>query len=260
MEQSSLLRQISAYLATYSVFNVLAALIIVVVGRRLAGILSRLLGRALSGAHADQTLATFVTHLSYYIFLIFVLIAALGRLGIETTSLVAVLGAAGLAIGLALQGSLSNFAAGVLIVFFKLFKVGDFIEAGGASGTVQDIQIFYTVLHTADNLRVTVPNDLITKGKITNYSANHTRRIDLTVVVSSSNDLRQVRQTLEDLLAHDARVLVTPAPRITFAEVGSNSVRLAIQAWVQRVDYEVVRSDLLEQIKGVADQLGVTIV
>jgi small conductance mechanosensitive channel len=257
--ESSLLRQISGYLATYSIFNMLAAILIAVVGRWLTGIISRLIGRGLSRAHVDPTLTTFLTHLSYYVFLMFVLIAALGRLGIETASLVAMLGAAGLAVGLALQGSLSNFAAGVLLVLFRPFRVGDFVEAGGASGTVQDIQIFYTVLHTADNLRVTIPNDLITKGKITNYSANHTRRVDLTVAVSYTNDLRKVRQILEEILARDSRVLATPAPRVTLNEVGSNRVQLVLQVWVQRPDYETVRSDLLEHIKLAFEQHGVAI-
>ena len=257
MEQGSWLRQISAYLATYSIYNVLAAILIVVVGHWLAGMLSRLLGRVLSGARVDPTLTVFVTHLSYYVLLIFVLIAALGRLGIETASLVALLGAAGLAIGLALQGSLSNFAAGVLIVLFRLFRVGDFIDAGGASGTVQDIQIFHTVLCTADNLQVTIPNDLITKGKITNYSAHATRRVDLTVVVSYTNDLQKVRQLLEEIIARDSRVLATPAPRVTLAQVGTNSLHLDMQVWVQQADYVAVRADLLEQIKLAFEQHGV---
>ena len=257
MEQGSLLRQIAAYLATYSIYNVLAAILMVVVGRWLAATLSRLLGRGLTRAHADQTLTTFVTHLTYNVLLVFVLIAALGRLGIETASLVALLGAAGLAIGLALQGSLSNFAAGVLIVLFRPFQVGDFIEAGGTSGTVQDIQIFHTVFHTADNLRVTIPNDLLTKGKITNYSANETRRIDLTVVVSYTNDLQKVRQLLEDILTRDSRILATPEPRVTLAEVGTTSIQWGLQVWVQRLHYGAVRAHLLEQIKLAFDHHGV---
>ena len=139
-------------------------------------------------------------HVSRYALFIFFTIVILSRLGIETTSLVAILGAAGLAIGLALQGSLSNFAAGVLIIVFRPFRVDDLVEVGGATGTVQDIQIFTTVLHTVDNLRVVVPNDLIIKGKITNYSANDIRRIDLTVGVAYTQDLEQVRQILTDTL------------------------------------------------------------
>lgn len=257
MEQGSLLRQLSTYLATYGIYSVLAAIIMVVVGRWLAAAISRLLGRGLTRARVDQTLTAFVTHLSYNLLLIFVLIMALGRLGIDTTSLVAMLGAAGLAIGLALQGSLSNFAAGVLLVLFRPFKVGDFIEAGGASGTVQDIQILYTVLHTADNLQVTIPNDLITKGKITNYSANTTRRVDLTVVVAAANEVPKVRQILEAILASETRVLPTPEPRVMLAEVGSTTMQLLIQVWVQQPHYGAVRAHLLEQIKLAFDAQGV---
>ena len=205
-------------------------------------------------AHVEPTLTTLIVHVSRYALFIFFTIVILSRLGIETTSLVAILGAAGLAIGLALQGSLSNFAAGVLIIVFRPFRVGDLVEVGGATGTVQDIQIFTTVLHTADNLRIVVPNDLITKGRITNYSANDIRRIDFIVGVAYMQDLEQVRQILTDILVKDPRILAAPAPGVMVAELSKNSMQFALRAWSKTSDYEAVRGSVLEQIKLTFDQ------
>lgn len=258
MHLSDISQQFYAYLMTHGLRDLLAAMLLGFIGYRLARILPRLLERALSKAHVDATLTTFVTNLSRSVLLVFITIIVLGRLGIETASLIAVLGAAGLAIGLALQGSLSNFAAGVLIIFFRPFRVGDEIEAGGATGTVQDIQIFTTVLHTADNLRIIVPNDLITKGKITNYSAHASRRLDLAVRVAPANDVEQVRQTLDTLLADHPSVLAAPAPLVTVAEFSQTGVQLLLQAWVKTADYTAVRVSLPAQIKRVFDQYGIT--
>src|SRR5438093_7336547 len=194
-----LLQQLFDYLVTHGIHDVLPAIGLGFVGYWLAHRLPRLLGGVMTRARIEPTLTTFIVHLSRYALFIFFTIVVLGRLGIETTSLVAVLGAAGLAIGLALQGSLSNFAAGVLIIVFRPFRVGDLVEAGGTTGTVQEIQILTTVLHTADNLRVMIPNDLITKGKITNYSANEIRRVDITVGIACSNDLEHVRARLTSI-------------------------------------------------------------
>jgi small conductance mechanosensitive channel len=252
-------QQFFAYLTMHGLYDLLAALVIGVVGYRLAYVLPRLLGRMMTRARVDATLTTFVTHVSRYTLLAFVIIFVLARLGIETTSLIAVLGAAGLAIGLALQGSLSNFAAGVLLIVFRPFRVGDLVEAGGTTGTVQEIQIFTTVLHTADNLRVLVPNDLITKGKITNYSANETRRIDIMVGVACTNDLEHVQQILSRILEAASGVLATPAPLVTVAEFGKTNVQFLLQAWVNTADYQTVRSGLLAQIKLAFDQHSITL-
>ena len=184
------LNTIYTYLATYGL-NVIAAIVIFIIGRILAGVLSRLVERVMTRSHADATLITFVKHVTYVALLAFVAIMVLGRLGIQTASFVAVLGAAGLAIGLALQGSLSNFAAGVLMLIFRPFKAGDYIEAAGTAGTVREIQIFCTMLNTPDNRRVIVPNAAITNGNITNYSANDTRRIDMVFSVGYNDDLQQ---------------------------------------------------------------------
>ena len=254
MRPIDVLQQFYTYLITHGIYDLLMAIGLAMLGYRLASFLPRLLRRMLTNAKLDPTLTTFVAHVSHYALLVFTTIFVLSRLGIETTSLVAVLGAAGLAIGLALQGSLSNFAAGVLIIVFRPFEVGDLVEAGGATGIVQEIQIFTTVLHTADNLRVLVPNDLITKGKITNYSANETRRVDITVGIACSNDLEQVRVRLSNILAGDPRVLTTPAPVVAVSEFGKTSVQLVMQAWVRTPEYQAVRSELLAQVKMACDQ------
>ncbi len=249
-----LLQQLFDYLLKHGIHDVLPAIGLGFVGYWLAHRLPRLLGGVMTRARVEPTLTTFAVHVSRYALFIFFTIVILSRLGIETTSLVAVLGAAGLAIGLALQGSLSNFAAGVLIIVFRPFRVGDLVEVGGATGTVQDIQIFTTVLHTVDNLRVVVPNDLITKGKITNYSANDIRRIDLTVGVAYTQDLEQVRQILTDILVKDPRILTTPTPGVMVAELSKNSMQFALRAWSKTSDYEAVRGSVLERIKLTFDQ------
>ena len=259
MKLTDMLQQLFAYLITRGVDALLPAIIIGAVGYRLARILPRVLGRVMTRARVDPTLTTFITYVSRYALFVFVTIFVLGRLGIETTSLVAVLGAAGLAIGLALQGSLSNFAAGVLIIVFRPFRVGDLVEAGGTTGTVQEIQIFTTVLHTVDNLRVMVPNDLITKGKITNYSANETRRVDMTVGVACSNDLEHVQQMLSSILAGEPGVLTTPAPLVAVSEFGKTNVQFSLQAWTRTAEYQAVRSALLAQIKLAFDEHGIAL-
>ena len=259
MKFSDMLQQPFTYFIMHGAYDVLIAILLGVVGYRLASILPRLLRRVMTQGGIDPTLIMFLTNISRYTLLIFVTIFILSRLGIETTSLVAVLGAAGLAIGLALQGSLGNFAAGVLIIVFRPFQVGDLIEAGGAMGRVQEIQIFTTVLHTTDNLRVLVPNDLIIKGKITNYSANDTRRVDVTVAVASTNDLEQVQQILRNILAGIPGVLATPAPLVTVSEFGKTSVQFLLQAWTKTADYQAVRSTLLARLKLAFDEHGIAL-
>ena len=254
MKFIDLLQQLFAYLVTHGIHDVLPAILLSFVGYWLAHRLPRLLRGVMTRARVEPTLTTFVVHLSRYALFIFFTIVILSRLGIETTSLVAILGAAGLAIGLALQGSLSNFAAGVLLIVFRPFRVGDLVEVGGATGTVQDIQIFTTVLHTVDNLRVVVPNDLITKGKITNYSVNDIRRIDLTVGVAYTQDLAQVRQILTDILVKDPRILTAPAPGVMVVELNKNGMQFVLRAWSKTSDYEAVRGSVLERIKLTFDQ------
>ena len=208
------------------------AVAIFVVGRWLASFATKMLKRTMGSAGVDVTLSNFLGNLVYYVLLAAVLIATINQLGVETTSLLAVLGAAGLAIGLALQGSLSNFASGVMIVGFRPYKVGDFIEAGGVSGVVEGVQIFTTIMRTGDNKKIIVPNSQIMAGEITNYSANPTRRVDLVAGCGYDDDLDKVRKVLEGIIAADDRILADPAPTIAVSELGDSSVNFVVRPWL----------------------------
>lgn len=252
------LKKIGDGLSLYGV-NILAAAAIFFIGKWAVGVLSRLLERLLEKAKVDPTLGTFAKNLSYIAGMTFVVLASLAKLGIQTASFVAVLGAAGLAVGLALQGSLSNFAAGVLIVLFKPYKVGDVIEAAGNTGKVEQVQIFNTVLSSCDNVCITVPNAQITGGSIKNFSTNATRRIDMKFGVSYSDDLKKVRQVIEQTVAADARILKTPECVIAVAELADNSVNFVVRPWVKAEDYWNACFDLTEKIKLAFDKNGISI-
>jgi small conductance mechanosensitive channel len=215
--------------------------------------------KAMQKGDMDITLRRFVANLARMLLMLFVIIAAIHQLGIQTASLIALLGAAGLAVGLALQGSLSNFAAGVLIVLFRPYKVGDWIEGGGVSGAVEEVQILTTVLKTGDNKRVIIPNSQIMGTTITNYSANETRRVDLVVGVSYSDDLDKVRKELEGLVAADERILKDPAVTIAVSELADSSVNFVLRPWVNTADYWGVYFDLTEAIKKRFDEVGISI-
>src|SRR5215831_18787435 len=205
-------------------------------------------------AQVEPTVTRFLSHVSYVILLTVVAIIALGQLGIQTTSLLAMLSAAGLAIGLALQGSLTNFAVGPLLILFRPIKQGDFIRAAGVESTVQEVQMLTTTLYTADNLRLTVPNAKIMQDTITNYSVTPTRRIELTVGVSYDDDLQQVKHVLEALMAEESRILTAPAPFVGVAKLGESRVDVVVQVWVQRADARQVRSGFLEKLKCAFEQ------
>jgi small conductance mechanosensitive channel len=191
--------------------------------------------------------------------LLFVLIAALSHLGIDTTSLVALLGAAGLAVGLSLQDSLGNFAAGVMIIVFKPFKKGDFIDAGGAMGTVDAISIFTTIMTTPDNKEIIIPNGSIIGGNITNYSARPTRRVDMVFGISYDDDLQKAKAILQEIIAADSRVLSEPAPVVTLGELADSSVNFLVRPWVNAADYWGVMWDTTEQVKLRFDAEGISI-
>jgi small conductance mechanosensitive channel len=249
------MEQILEFFATYHpVRHLLFALLILVLGHVLSKFVTHWLERAMARAQVEPTVTRFLTHVSYVLLLSVVAIIALGQLGIQTTSLLAMLSAAGLAIGLALQGSLTNFAAGLLLILFRPIKQGDFIRAAGVEGTVQDVQILTTTLHTADNLRLTVPNAKIMQDTITNYSVTPTRRIELTVGVSYDDDLQQVKHVLAALLAEEPGILKEPAPFVGVAKLGESSVDMVVQMWVQRADVRQVRFGFLEKIKFAFDQ------
>lgn len=230
-------------------WKILAALLILVIGRWIARAVRGIVRKSMQSRGIDPMLANFLASILYTILLVAVIIAAVGQLGIQTTPLVAVLGAAGLAVGLALQNSLGNFASGVMLVLFRPFSKGDFVEAGGTSGTVLEVGIFNTVLNTPDNRRIIVPNGQITGDTITNYSAYDTRRIDLIIGVGYGDDLKLARDTIERTVTAHEKVLDDPAPVILLMDLGDSSVNFAVRPWVKADDYWVVRSELLESIK-----------
>jgi len=239
--------------------NVFAAVVIFLVGWSVAKVVRKILRRALTRASFDETLSVFLSRLAYMLLLAFVIIVTIQKLGVDTTSFAAVMAAAGLAIGLALQGSLSNFASGVMLIALRPFKVGDYVEAGGTSGTVEAIAVFATELLTPDNKKVVVPNATIASATITNYSAKDKRRIDLVVGVGYDADLRQARQILEGILAGEPRILKTPAPVVAVSNLGESSVDFVVRPWVSAGDYWPVRFDLNERIKLRLDEEGISI-
>ena len=239
--------------------KLLTALIVVIVGKQLVKILLKVIKVALEKANTEETVRIFVANLLNTVFTVIIFVAAINQLGVETTSIIALLGAAGLAIGLALQGSLANFASGILIVIFRPYKVGDYIEAGTNAGTVKDIQIFSTVLRTPDNKAIVVPNGSIMDGSITNYSEQPTRRIDIIASCSYQDDLDKVKQVLKTILDSEDRILTEPKPQIAVSELAESSVNFIVRPWVNSSDYLPVMYSLLEQIKKTFDQEGISI-
>jgi small conductance mechanosensitive channel len=239
--------------------NLVTAIVIFFVGKWIANLIVKGMLKAMQKGDMDITLRRFVANLARMLLMLFVVIAAIHQLGIQTASLIALLGAAGLAVGLALQGSLSNFAAGVLIVLFRPYKVGDWIEGGGVSGAVEEVQILTTVLKTGDNKRVIIPNSQIMGTTITNYSANDTRRVDLVVGVSYRDDLDKVRKELEGLVAADDRILADPPVTIAVSELADSSVNFVLRPWVKTADYWAVYFGLTEAVKKRFDEVGISI-
>ncbi|HNP35677.1 MAG TPA: mechanosensitive ion channel [Woeseiaceae bacterium] len=239
--------------------DIISALVIFIVGRIIIRFVVSALRNAMQRGEVDKTLETFVCNVVRIGLLVVVILAAIAQLGIETTSLIAIFGAAGLAVGLALQGSLSNFAAGVLIVMFRPYRIGDFIEAAGIAGTVELVQILTTSLKTPDNKKIIVPNSQIMDSVITNYSANDKRRVDMVVGVGYGDDLDKVKKTLQELVGADERVLAEPPYTIAVSELAESSVNLIVRPWVATADYWAVKWDLTEAIKKRFDHDGISI-
>jgi small conductance mechanosensitive channel len=258
MNIEGILNKIYDYLATYWL-QVVAAVVIFVVGRWLAKLISKLIGKALTKARVDETLTNFVQNLCHIALMVFVVIAALDKLGVPMTSFAVVVGTAGLAVGFALQGSLANFVAGIMLIIFKPFKVGDFVELAGVTGTIKEIQIFNTILNSPDNVRVIIPNSQATGSNIMNYTANGTRRIDLVVGVSYDDDLKKAQQVIEGVLAEDGRILKDPPPAVAVSELGDSSVDFVVRPWVKAADYWDVRFDTTRKLKLALDENGLTI-
>lgn len=239
--------------------NIALAIVIYVVGKWVARRVLNLTLKLMEKRNMDDALRDFLSSILSALMTFVVALIALGQLGVDTTSLLALLGAAGLAVGLALKDSLSNFAAGVLLILFKPFKIGDYVEAGGTDGTVMKISIFNTILMSPDNKEITVPNGQIYNGTITNYSACDTRRVDLVIGISYDDDMKKARSLIQQVLDADERILEEPAPLIAVGELGDNSVNFLVRPWVKTDDYWGVYRDGLENIKQTFDDNGITI-
>lgn len=240
--------------------NALIALAIFFIGKWLVGEVTQIVIKLLrKSSKLDETLISFFKSIMYYALLIVVILTALEQVGVQTTSFLAILGAAGLAVGLALKDSLSNFASGVMLVFFKPFKIGDTVTAGGITGTIMEIHLFNTEFKTGDNQKILVPNASITSGSITNVNAHEKRRIDLNIGVSYKDDIKQVKDILTSIVASHEKVLQDEGNKIAVGELADSSVDFIVRAWVNTPDYWDVRFDLIESIKTTFDEKGISI-
>ncbi len=249
---------LNIYLIPWAI-NIGMALVIFILGRWISRAVTTAVGRLMKTGGLDESLVDFLGNLIYAALLVVVIIAALDQLGVDTTSVMAIFATAGLAVGLALKDSLGNLAAGVMLVLFKPFKLGDFIEAGGVTGVVETIRIFSTLLKTPDNREITVPNGQIYGGTIVNYSARDTRRIDMVFGIGYDDDIRLAKKLMEEIMAADARILKDPAAGVAVAELADSSVNFNVRPWVKSEDYWDVRSDMLENVKLTFDAKGISI-
>lgn len=239
--------------------KVLGALVLLFVGRIAAGWVRRIVRRGLTAANVDATLVPFISGVTYYIILISVFMAVLGLVGIQTTSLLAVMGAAGLAVGLALQGTLSNVASGVMLLVFRPFQVGDYIEAGGSAGSVEAIGLFTTTLNTPDNVRILVPNSAVYGQTIKNYAANDTRRNDMVIGISYDDNIGLAVDTIRRVLSADDRVLAEPEAVVAVAELADSSVNIVVRPWCKKEDYWGLRFDMMRTLKEELEAAGCSI-
>lgn len=239
--------------------RIVAALLIFIIGRWVSKRIAAGVAKATERANADPTLTKFLRSVIYMSLLVMVVLAAVQQLGVEATSFFAILGAAGLAIGLALKDSLANFSSGVMLVLFRPFKSGDFVEAAGVAGVVDTISIFNTIIKTGDNRVITVPNSQIYAGTITNFSAEETRRIDLVIGVGYDDNVVRAKEVIKSVIEADDRILTDPEPKIMMLELADSSVNFAVRPWVASGDYWAVRGDLLEGIKKALEDNGLSI-
>ncbi|MGB0257429.1 MAG: mechanosensitive ion channel family protein [Coraliomargarita sp.] len=258
IDVDAILQKISEIISTYGI-AVIAAILIFIIGRVVTKLVTNTLRKTMERHNVEPSLVGFACSMTHVGLMAFVIVAALSRLGIQTTSFVAILGAAGLAIGLALQGSLSNFAAGVLILIFKPYRVGDYVVAGGGEGTIEEIGIFTTTMLTLDNRTQILPNAVATSGLIENYSKQGTRRLDLVAGVSYGDDIKKVKAILKEILDNEPRILPEPEPTIGLMEMGDSSINFAFRPWVKVEDYWDLFFELQEKIKTRFDEEGVTI-
>ena len=239
--------------------DIISAVLILIIGLWASKIIRNFLNKILSRKKLDATIVSFLCNLAYAGMVVFVIIATLAKVGVQTTSFVAVIGAAGLAVGLALQGALANFAAGFLLILFRPFKAGDFIQAAGSAGTIEEIQMLYTQLKTPDNIKVVIPNGKLMGDIIINYSANNTRRAEWIFGVGYNDDMKKVRSILNSLIEGEKRILKDPAPQIIVKELGDNSVNFAVRAYINSGDYWNVYFEMTEKVKETFDKEGINI-
>nr|WP_320191531.1 mechanosensitive ion channel domain-containing protein [uncultured Desulfobacter sp.] len=252
------IEMVTYWVTTYSV-KILAALLILVIGKWIARRITNLITKLMEKNKVDLTLVRFLDSIIYYTFMVVIVIAAAGQLGINTTSFLTIVGAAGLAIGLALKDSLSNFASGVMLVLFRPYRVNDFVDIGGTTGTVVSISLFTTELNTPDNQKVIVPNSGITSNVITNVTANPTRRVDLVIGIGYDDDIKKAKEVIQGVLTEEKRILPTPAPLIAVSELADSSVNFVVRPWVKTGDYWSVYFALTENIKLALDANGISI-
>jgi small conductance mechanosensitive channel len=250
--------QLTFFVTTYGI-NVIGAIIILILGRIAAGIGRKVVSKVLEKSKTDPAVVSFFGSMIYFLILIFAVLAALAKFGIQTASFVAILGAAGFAIGFALQGSLANFAAGVLILVLRPFKVGNFIDGAGVAGTVKDIQLFTTVLATPDNVKIMVPNGKLFGDTIKNFSGFDTRRVDLVIGIGYTSDIQKAYDVMMNLIKEDTRILSDPPTNIAVSELADSSVNFVVRPWVKRQDYWGVKFDLTRKIKEAFDENGIEI-
>ncbi|MFT7144631.1 MAG: small conductance mechanosensitive channel [Alphaproteobacteria bacterium] len=249
---------IQEYILTFGL-NIAIALAIFIVGKKIAKLAVVLSRKGMKKSKIDPTLISFLSNIIYGLIITFVAISALDRLGVQTASLAAILAAVGLAVGLALQGSLSNFAAGVMVILFRPFKIGDFVEVAGVSGVVKDISIFTTTIKTGDNKTIISPNASITSKNIINYSTEETRRVDMVFGCGYGDDIKKVKELLLEIASKDDRILKTPETLVAVAELADNSVNFNVRVWVKSADYWAVLYQTNETVKLTFDKQGLSI-
>jgi len=250
--------QLTVFITTYGL-KIIGAIVILILGRIAAGIGRKGVRRVLEKTKTDPAIVGFVGGLTYVLILTFAVLAALAKFGIQTASFVAILGAAGFAVGFALQGSLANFAAGVLILVLRPFRVGEYIEGAGVAGTVKEIDLFTTILATPDNVKIMVPNSKLFGDTIKNYSAFDTRRIDLVIGIGYASDIQKAYDIINNLIKEDSRILSDPAPQVAVSELADSSVNFVVRPWVNKGDYWQVRFELTRKIKESFDANGIEI-
>lgn len=258
MNLDNIFETVSYWVTSYSM-KLVAAVLVFFIGKWLSGHISRLVVRLLEKNKVELTLIHFLENIIYYTLLILVIVAAASQLGINTTSFLTIIGAAGLAVGLALKDSLSNIASGVMLIFLRPFMVGDIVTASGVTGRVATLNIFYTTINTLDNQKVIVPNSSITANIITNVFANPTRRVDLVFGIGYGDDIGKAKAILNNLITSDPRILKDPAPTIAVSELADSCVNIIVRPWVKSGDYWQVYYDMTEKVKTAFDKEDITI-